>query len=153
MAYLKSHYPIEFITTLLSTDNSRAKLLMYMSEAKKFNVAIIGPSINDSFGGFSIRNSKIVFGFGAIRGIGNEAIKKIILIRSNVENKKFKDYLEAIAFLYRGGVTKAYLEKLIKVGCFDCFDVKRDFLLHNLEEIISKGGIMDITGTPIFDIK
>ncbi len=153
MAYLKSHFPIEFITTLLSTDNSRAKLLMYMSEAKKFNVAIIGPSINDSFGGFSIKSSKIVFGFSAIKGIGNEAIKKILLIRSNVQDKKFKNFLEAIAYLYRGGVTKAYLEKLIKVGCFDCFDVKRDFLIHNLEEIISKGGIMDITGSPIFDIK
>ncbi len=153
MAYLKSHYPIEFITTLLSTDNSRVKLLMYMSEAKKFNVAIIGPSINDSYGGFSIKKGKIVFGFAAIKGIGNEAIKKLLLIRNSIENKKFKDYLEAIAYLYRGGVTKAYLEKLIKVGSFDCFNEKREFLLHNLDEIISKGGIMDISGSPIFDMK
>jgi DNA polymerase-3 subunit alpha len=109
------------------------------------------PSINNSAYEFSIQKNGILFGLGAIKGIGQEIANKILQVRKNVV--KFKDYLNAIALLSKNGIGAKTIELLIKAGCFDEFliDKTKTYLLTNLEEIFNKSKTTTTDGKFIID--
>lgn len=150
MAYLKFKYPLQFFTTLLSSnDNSADKIAMYVADAKKCGINIYPPSIQDSHFNFSIKKSKIIFGFNAIKGIGRETINKILSIRNEQPNHEFKNMFYAIGLLANNSIGIKTIEILIKAGCFDCFLEKnqtRLFILKNLEEIFKASRLMKPNG-------
>ena len=150
MAYLKFIYPLQFFTTLLSSnDNSADKIAMYVADAKKCGINICPPSIQDSHFNFSIKKSKIIFGFNAIKGIGRETINKILSIRNQQPNHEFKNMFYAIGLLANNSIAIKTIEILIKAGCFDCFLEKnqtRLFILKNLEEIFKASRLMKPNG-------
>ncbi|MCQ3915237.1 MAG: hypothetical protein MJ195_00255 [Mycoplasmoidaceae bacterium] len=84
LAYLKTYYPDQFYACLLSY-NPTSKASAYLIEAKNNGIAILGPNINHSQVGFSIYEGKIIFGFGAIKGIGAAGIEKIIVARKEAK--------------------------------------------------------------------
>lgn len=142
MAYLKFHYPIQYFTTLLSSnDNSADKVSSYVNEAKKLGIGICMPSIRYSQYNFSIKNNKILFGFNAIKGIGNETILKILKIRQN-HKEHFNDSLSsALCYLKGDGIGEKAIETLIKAGCFDEFlkqGQSRLYILENRKNILGK---------------
>lgn len=147
MMYLKYYYPLEFYLVLLIHGDS-TKNNLYISQAKKKMIKIYNVSILNSQISFSIFNNGIMFGFSNIKGIGNEIAKKIIAIR---EQYKFQSWNEAISILSRQSINRKTIELLIKVGAFEEFEVDRNFLLLNLEEIISKSSI-SIENHNVFDI-
>lgn len=150
MMYLKYYFPIEFYLVLLKYgDNSKNNL--YISEAKKQSIKIYNVSIRHSSVNFDIYNKGIIFGFSDIKGLGGEIAQKLYETRTKYE---FTTWEETISIIGRqDGINLKTLEGLIKVGAFDEFNVDRNFLLKNLQEIVSKANIQyENTTKPIFDL-
>jgi DNA polymerase-3 subunit alpha len=149
MAYLKTHYPLEYFTVLLSSSaNSVDKISLYIQDARNLSINIVPPSINYSQYDFTIQNKTIVFGFNSIKGIGNETINKILEARSSVPNQKFTNYIQAIGKLCNSNIGLKATETLVKVGAFDELlkNESRYFLLKNLSEIYQKATTITTTG-------
>ena len=140
-AYMKTHYPVEFFTALMST---RSKTLQpktwaikapeYINEAKKFNVEILPPSVNNSSYEFTINNDQIYFGLNAIRDVGKTAAKAIIKARQKTPFKDIKDFLNRVNLQK---VNTKTFEALIKAGAFDRMGYCRKSLIENTSEIYS----------------
>lgn len=154
LAYLKTHYPLQTISVLMSFgDASKEKIISYIKESKVLGIKIVGPNINESTMSFVILNKSIIFSLTSIAGLGRETAKKIIQIRDQQPNKKFTDAIKAIAILANNGVSTKILESLIKVGAFDELYDRRQFLLGNLSKITNeKLNLIDKDGNFIFDL-
>lgn len=138
LLWLKHYYPTEFMVTLLTSfEGNASKTETYVNECKRLNIEILKPDINLSMKNFSLKGSKILFGFNSIKGIGEETSKKIIAIRDKQKNKKFKDFVDAIKFLTNNGVGQSTIETLIYAGAFDSFKQSKAYMLFNLPEIAS----------------
>lgn len=152
MMYLKYYYPVEFILTLLKYgDSSNIKNNLYISEAKQRNIPIYNVSIKHSNINFDVYNGGIIFGFINIKGLGFEISKRIYAAQ---QKYKFESWIEAITILATiDNVNTKIIESLIKVGAFDEFNVDRNFLLTNLNEVMNKSNIIDpITKEHIFEL-
>lgn len=151
LAYLKAHYPLETITILLdSTDKS--KISIYKQEASRYNINFLAPNINISTSNFLLFKNNIYFSFDSINGISYETVKKILNVRNNQPDKKFNDIFKTISMLHNNGISKRNIESLIKVGCFDDLEKRRNFLLTNIDEIINKNASIDLNGKQLFDL-
>jgi DNA polymerase III subunit alpha len=138
-AYMKTHYPVEFFTALMST---RSKTLQpktwatkapeYISEAKKFNVEIYPPSVNNSGYEFTINDGEIYFGLNAIRDVGKTAAKAIIRARQKTPFKDIKDFLNRVNLQK---VNTKTFEALVKAGAFDKMGYCRKSLVENISNI------------------
>lgn len=158
MAYLKTYYPLEFFVCLLTYNNNATdKIITYLIEAKKNKIAILPPSLNYSQENFAIYQSKILFGFNAIKGIGYETIKKIITIRNNCLEKKFTNLFDALTKLINYDIGLSVLQILINAGCFDEFfnsDIpNRTSLLVNLENIFKSIKLFPTNYNMLVDLK
>src|SRR5512147_2672043 len=138
-AYLKAHYPAEFMTALLSANAGKTEqVALYVAEARSMGVPVLAPEINASFWDFSIEDidgkPNIRFGLGAIKNAGQAAVELIIDERE--ANGKFLDLNDFARRVDLRAVGKRALECLIKVGALDCFG-DRAALLDSLDRIVS----------------
>ena len=141
-AYLKAHYPVEFMTALLTAESrgtsgptKNEKIAQGVAECKRLDVSILPPDINKSQDEFSIENkSSIRFGLSAIKNVGDAAIKTILASR---EKAPFKDLEDFCLKVDLGAVNKKTVESLIKAGAMDLFG-SRTSLLMNYQEIMDK---------------
>ncbi len=135
-AYLKTHYPIEFMTALLTEDKENSdKVIKDINECKIMGIQILPPDINESEFDFTVAKDKIRFGLGAIKHVGEKAIISII------ENRKKEKYKSLYDFCYKVDLTKVnkkVIESLIKSGAMDSLPLNRATKLHNLEQILSQ---------------
>jgi|13_taG_2_1085334.scaffolds.fasta_scaffold00160_9 DNA polymerase-3 subunit alpha len=140
-AYLKTHYPVEFFASLMST---RSKTLQpkswavkapeYINEAEKFNVKVLPPSVNQSSYEFTVIGNEIYFGLNAIRDVGKTSAKAIIKARQKTSFKDIKDFLNRINLQK---VNTKTFEALTKAGAFDSMGYSRQNLLENVNSIYS----------------
>jgi DNA polymerase III subunit alpha len=140
-AYLKTHYPVEFFTALMST---RSKTLQpktwaikapeYINEAKKFNVEVHPPSVNQSSYEFTVIGNEIYFGLNAIRDVGKTSAKAIIKARDETPFKSIKDFLNRVNLQK---VNTKTFEALVKAGAFDKMGYCRHSLISNVLGIYS----------------
>ncbi|MEK7558973.1 MAG: DNA polymerase III subunit alpha [Patescibacteria group bacterium] len=143
-AYLKAHYPVEFMTAFLTAESrgttgptKNEKIAEGVAECKRLSITILPPDINKSDSEFSIEeNEKIRFGLSAIKNIGGAAIKSIITSRSDGDFKSFEDFLKRVDL---GAVNKKTIESLIKAGAMDKFG-NRAALLIEYPTLIEKTG-------------
>jgi len=138
-AYLKAYYPAEFMAALLTSEESNVdKIVRYIDEIKRINIEILPPSINKSSKEFSVVKNEghdgIIFGLGAIKGVGGAAIENIITERE--ANGEFKSMDDFVSRIDPFKVNKKVFESLIKAGCFDEFGFSRKMLMQNVENII-----------------
>ena len=135
MAYLKAHYPNAFFVALLNSAlNNSTKMKEYIIEAKKRAIKVLSPDINASFGGFSLINSQILFGFSSIKGLRRDMIDDMITNRKN--DGKYKDLIDFLKRLDKKWLKPEYIKPLIYVGAFDQFEHSRGTLLASIEGII-----------------
>ena len=119
-AYLKAHYPSEYMAAVLNHASDIDKITFFMEECKRMGIKVLGPDINESHKGFAV-NSKgeIRFGLGGLKGVGENAVENII------EERKHKGiYADIFSFINRvnqRAVNKKSLESLAYSGAFDCF--------------------------------
>ena len=140
MAYLKAHYPINFITYLLSMEiNDSIKTKQYIYEAKKKNINILKPDINLSGKNYIIEEKGIRYPLTNIKNIGILGCDLIIKER---ENGKYVDIYDFIRRCYGKSVNSKTLESLIYAGVFDSFGYNKKTLITNLDLIINYGELI-----------
>ncbi|MGE3611402.1 MAG: DNA polymerase III subunit alpha [Bacteriovoracaceae bacterium] len=134
-AYLKKYYPAQFFAALLGTEmDNKDKITAYIQEAKDFGIEILPPDVNESLWPFNVIGNTIRFGLGAIKGVGETAVKDIIEERE--ANGPFKGLVDFCERVNLKSANKRVMEALIKVGAFDsCEKYNRKTLLDNLEFI------------------
>jgi len=135
-AYLKAHFPAEFMTSLLNADsNDIERVAFLINEAKNSKINVLPPDINKSSIYFGPEGKNIRFGLLAIKNVGYNLANAII--EERVRSGPFKDFADFITRVEHKNLNKKSLESLIKTGVFDSLDVDRNTLLVNVEEIIS----------------
>src|SRR3954454_10026369 len=119
-AYLKAHYPHEYMAAILNHAGAIEKLTFFMEECKRMGIRVLGPDINESLQGFAV-NSKgeLRFGFGGLKGVGEAAINSIIEERN--ANGNFTSIFDFIRRVNQRMVNKKSVECLVYSGAFDCF--------------------------------
>jgi DNA polymerase-3 subunit alpha len=126
-AYLKAHYPGEFMAAVLTRNmNDIKKVAFFMDECKRMNLGVLGPSVNESYLRFTVnKDGDIRFGMEAIKGVGESAVEAIIKERN--ENGPFASIYDFVERVSLSAVNKKNMEALAYAGAFDCFEsIKRD---------------------------
>ncbi|WP_274474020.1 DNA polymerase III subunit alpha [Mangrovimonas aestuarii] len=130
-AYLKAHYPAEYMAAVLSNNmNDIKQVTFFMEECKRMKLNVLGPDVNESYYKFSVNQDNAVrFGMGAIKGVGHGAVETI------VENRKEGDYKSIFDMAKRidlRSANKKAFENLALAGAFDCFsDTHRAQYFHD----------------------
>lgn len=139
-AYLKAHFPVEFMTALLTAESrgttgpqKNEKVSIAVAECKRLKIDVLGPNINRSEQDFSIEDNKVRFGLSAVKNVGSAAISTILDARGSGEFKNMGDFCSRVDL---SKVNKKTLESLIKAGAFDDFG-KRAALLSSITNIVS----------------
>ncbi len=134
-AYLKTHHTAEFITASMNSDiNNMEKFSNYFDDINAFGLTMCPPCINRSEVKFSVNKEKILFGLGAIKNVGFEAMSKIVEDRKR--NGKFVDIYDFAKRVPLKKVGKRPLEMLINSGAFADFKFENTAILENLEELM-----------------
>jgi DNA polymerase-3 subunit alpha len=119
-AYLKAHYPGEYMASVLNHCGSIEKITFFMEECKRMGLRVLGPDINESKQGFTANhNREIRVGLGGLKGVGESAVESIILERKT--NGNFTSIFDLIKRVSQRSVNKKTLESLGYAGAFDCF--------------------------------
>ena len=120
-AYLKAHYPAEFMAAVLNNELGDIKQVTFMmEECKRMRIEVLGPDVNESEYEFSVNEKgQIRFGMGGIRNVGEAAISGIIGERN--ANGKFKDFADFLLRCADKGLNRRALESMDTAGCFDSF--------------------------------
>ena len=129
-AYVKAHYPSEYMATVLSRNlNDIKQVTVYMNECKSMDISVLGPDINESKVKFSTNNSGDVrFGLAAIKGVGEAASEAIV--KERTENGPFKSIFDLMERLNYSVVNKKCLESIALAGGLDSLiDFNRSRLL------------------------
>jgi DNA polymerase-3 subunit alpha len=119
-AYLKAHYPGEFMSAVLNHSGSIEKITFFMEECKRMGIQVLGPDVNESLKGFAPNGKGMIrFGLGGLKGVGEAAVDNLI-----AEREKSGPYVDMFDFIKRvlqKNVNKKSLESLAYSGAFDCF--------------------------------
>jgi len=129
-AYLKAHYPAEYMAAVLSNNmNDIKQVTFFMEECKRMKLDVLGPDVNESYYKFSVNKDYAVrFGMGAIKGVGHGAVMTIVNNRKDGDYKSIFDLTKRIDL--RAANKKAF-ENLALAGGFDCFaDTHRAQYFH-----------------------
>lgn len=136
-AWLKAHYPSAFMAAVLSADMAHTdKVVNFIDECRLSKIKVIPPDVHQSEYCFTVNdNDQIVYGLGAIKGVGEAAIHHIIEERNKGPFKHLFDFCERVD---NRKVNKRVLEALIKSGSFDCFGEERSCLMASIEEAMKQ---------------
>lgn len=119
-AYLKAHYPSEYMAAVLNNAGSLEKITFFMEECKRMGLEVLGPDINESLKGFAVnKQGAIRFGLGGLKGVGEAAVES--LIRERNDNGPYPSIFDMIKRVSQRTVNKKTLESLAYAGAFDCF--------------------------------
>ncbi|MBU0633827.1 MAG: DNA polymerase III subunit alpha [Candidatus Omnitrophica bacterium] len=141
-AFLKAHYPVEFMAALLTSEKDNMdKIALYINEAARMKIKILPPDINESYSQFTVVGEDTIrFGLTAVKNVGGAAVETIINCR-----KSGGPFISLFNFCERGdskAVNKKVIESLIKCGAFDRFSQRRAQLANDLESILGLAGSM-----------
>ncbi|MBN1379427.1 MAG: DNA polymerase III subunit alpha [Gammaproteobacteria bacterium] len=135
-AWLKAHYPPEFMSAVLSADmDNTDKVVRLIDECQQLHIKVVPPNVNRSDYVFSVdEQGRIVYGLGAIKGVGAAAIE--VMQRERESYGLFKDLFDFCRRLDGHKVNKRALEALVKAGALDELQHNRATLMHNLPAAI-----------------
>ena len=137
-AYLKTHYPVEFMSALLTAEiGNQDKMTRYLAECKDMGITILPPDVNASDLVFTPSGGAIRFGLTAIKNVGPTAIESVILARNKLG--RFENLMEFCEHVDLRLLNKRVLESLIKAGAFDSMGVRRTQLLAVLDRAMELG--------------
>ncbi|MFH1079041.1 MAG: DNA polymerase III subunit alpha [Pseudomonadota bacterium] len=134
-AYLKAHYPAEFMAALLTSEkDNRDKIIKHIAGCKDMGIFVLPPDINESHRDFSVSGDQIRFGLSAVKNVGIGAIDTLIEARDRLG--KFRSFYHFCENVDLRKVNKRVVESLIKCGAFDSMGYKRRALIASYEEIM-----------------
>ena len=136
-AYLKAHYPAQFMAALLSCDmNNTDKVVLYINECREHSIEVLPPDINESIIDFSVHNDRIRFGLAAVKNVGKSALQSIIEERE--ENGKYTSLEDFCNRVDSRKVNSRVIESLIKSGSFDSVGCRRSQLMAIVDQAMDK---------------
>ena len=136
-AYLKTHYPVEFMAALLQNEtNNKDKTALYLAEARRMGIKVLQPDVNESVAKYSAVGDVVRFGMGAIRNVGEKVVDDIVAERT--EHGKYENFLDFIKRVPISVLNKRVVDSLIKAGAFDSIDPNRHALCTISETAIDQ---------------
>ena len=136
-AYLKCHYPCEFLAALLTSflDNT-GKVVQYINECSRLGIKILPPHINESLDSFAVSDGNIHFSLLAVKNLGRGFIKRIIDERT--QNGKFVDFYDFCKRMHGKDFNRRSLESLIKCGAFDGLGANRRQMFTVIDSVLEE---------------
>lgn len=120
-AYLKAHYPSEFMASVLNHSGAIEKITFFMEECKRMGIKVLGPDVNEGFGKFSVNpNGDVRFGMASIKGVGENVIN--VLVEEREKNGKYASVFELAKRLDTKTINKKSIEGLALSGAMDSFE-------------------------------
>ncbi len=136
-AYLKTHFPREYISALLtSVLGQTEKIAEYMADCRKRGIEVLPPDINYSYSGFHVDGEHIRFGLSALRNVGVSFIESVIAERT--ERGLFRDFTDFVSRMKDRDMNKRQLEALIKSGALDSLGARRSQMLAVYEQAMER---------------
>lgn len=133
-AYLKAHYPVEFLAASMTLDMSNTdKLNDFRQDAKRLGIEVAPPSVQTSFRHFETGENRIYYALAAIKGVGDAAVEHIVEVRGDTQFASIEDFCLRID---PRQVNRRVLESLITAGALDCFGFDRAALVAGLDRIL-----------------
>ncbi|HUI65959.1 MAG TPA: OB-fold nucleic acid binding domain-containing protein, partial [Bacteroidota bacterium] len=137
-AYLKAHYPAEFMAANLSSEiGNTDKIVKLIDDCRKMGIEVLPPDVNESSTDFDVVGGRIRFGLCAIKNVGESAIATVIRARDT--KGKFENLYDFCRRVDLRLVNKKCLESLVQAGAFDTMDANRAQFMENLERAASFG--------------
>ncbi len=142
-AYLKAHYPVEFMAALLTGDipgrnfTSKDSLVEHMEDCGRMDIEVVAPCINRSGVEFTVGDGKAFFALSAIKGCGTSAAEAIVKERE--ENGPFTDLFDFCERIESSQCNRSSIETLIKAGAMDCFGAKRSQVSAIVDRALQAG--------------
>ncbi|HPT46295.1 MAG TPA: DNA polymerase III subunit alpha [Candidatus Rifleibacterium sp.] len=137
-AYLKAHYPVEFMAAVLSSEiNDTDKIAEYVDECRTMGIEILPPDINISVGLFKVDKGNIRFGLSGIKGVGEGAVESIVEQRE--KNGPFKSLGDLTRRVDTRQANARVIDALIKAGALDSFGLKKSQLVAMAVEALKTG--------------
>jgi DNA polymerase-3 subunit alpha len=137
-AYLKAHYPTEFMAALMTTDMGNAdKIVGYFTECRGLGIPVLPPDVNQSQKNFAVVEKSIRFGLAAIKNVGEGAVEAIIEARN--EGGPFRSFFDLFRRVDLRKLNKRMMEGLIKAGAFDSMGGRRSQYLAVLDQAMDEG--------------
>jgi DNA polymerase-3 subunit alpha len=136
-AYLKAHYPAEYMAALLtSVGDSKDRMALYLSECRRMGISVLPPDVNDSSGDFTAVGEDIRFGLHAVRNVGTNVVAGIVAARE--EKGKFSDFSDFMDKVPAIVCQKKVVESLAKAGAFDSLGHGRRALVAIHEDAVDQ---------------
>ena len=142
-AYLKTHYPVEFMAALLTGDipgrnfKKKDSLVEHMEDSDRMQIEVIAPDVNSSDVDFSVSDRNIHFALSAIKGCGESAAEAIVSARK--QDGAFRDLFDFCERVDATSCNRSTIETLIKAGAFDSFQNRRSQLMAVVERAMQSG--------------
>lgn len=154
-AWLKAHYPSEFMAAVMSSEMQNTDNIVFLiDDCRINNLVVLPPSVNMSFYQFYASDATtIIYGLGAIKGVGEQAMQSVI--DSREQDGPYKDLFDFCHRIDLKKINKRTLEALIRAGALDCLGIERSSLMAQLPEAVQAAeqarsnretGIMDLFG-------
>jgi len=139
-AYLKAHYPVEFMAALLSSDmDNTDKVVNFIADCREMGVQVLRPDIEHSGVNFTIAGNAIRFGLNAVRNVGQGAAEVILAAREKLPGRRFGDLATFLRTVDFRRVNKRALEALVQCGGFDSLHPNRAQLAAALDALVALG--------------
>ncbi|GAA3774961.1 DNA polymerase III subunit alpha [Microbacterium kribbense] len=139
-AYLKAHYPAEYMAALLtSVGDSKDKMALYLNECRRMGIRVLPPDVSESIKYFAAVGEDIRFGLGAVRNVGSNVVDGIVAARADGPYTSFHDFLRRVPVHV---ANKRTVESLIKAGAFDSLGDTRRALLE-IHEDAAEAAVLD----------
>lgn len=138
-AYLKAHYPVEFMAALITSEKNDVERVGYLiGECKNMDIEMLPPDVNESFYGFTVipNADKIRFGLSAIKNVGENLVSEIV--KNRKDSGQFRDIFDFIQRIPPRLINRKSFEAMIKSGVFDNM-AERNQLLANIERLLETG--------------
>ena len=135
-AYLKAHYPVEFMAATMTLDKINTdKLAFFRNDLQKMKIAVLPPDVNKSEVNFTVENGAVRYALSAIKNVGEAGMQAIVAERN--KNGPFKSIEDFARRVNISALNKRYLENMAKAGAFECLDKNRAKIHDNVEKIMA----------------
>ena len=153
-AWLKAHYPAPFMAAVLSADmDNTDKVVILIEECREMGLSVHPPMINHSEYKFTVVNGEVIYGLGAVKGVGEGAIESVV--QNRISNGEYKDLFEFCRRADMKKLNRRTLDALIRSGAMDCLKQTRAVLLASLPDALKaaeqhaanqNSGMLDLFG-------
>ena len=137
-AYLKAHYPVEFMAALMTHEMSDTdKTLKNFTECRKQKIEVLPPNVNQSIASFSVVDGRILYGLSAIKSVGDRAVE--VTIAEREEHGPFQDIEDYMERVDLSSVNKRVVENFVRSGAFDFTNVSRRDMYYRVDDLMKAG--------------